>query len=227
MDIENHISSTFNNELSELNNTLLEMGGNLEKQISSLKQALLNRDEILAKKIISFDEKIDNYETASIEQIQLIIAKRQPVGVDLRILVGCSRISGYMERAGDLLGSIAKRSIILIEYNKLEEIDALINLSNHVENLFNDSLNSFAKKDFEAASIVKNKDIEIDKIFNNFFSNLLKKMSNNSKIVVPGTHMLFMAKNYERIGDHATNIAECISYMATGDIKQTRPKDNL
>ncbi len=227
MDIENHISSTFNNELSELNNTLLEMGGNLEKQFSSLIETMQNRNETLAKKIIAYDQKIDDYETTAIGQIQLLIAKRQPVGIDLRILVGCIRVAGYMERAGDLLSSIAKKSIILIEHNKLEDIDSLINLANKVESLFNESLNAFAKKDFTGASIVRNKDIEIDKIFNAFFAQLLLKMSKNSKLVIPGTHMLFMAKNYERIGDHATNIAECISYMATGDIKQKdRPKDN-
>ena len=227
MDTLNHISSAFNNELAELNNHLLEMGGNLEIQFKATKDCLYKKDEKIAKQIISQDKIVDDYENKAISQIQLLIAKRQPVGVDLRMLVGCTRIAGYMERAGDLLSSIAKRSIILIEFSKIKEEDELLNLANKSELLFKESLNSFAKKDFEGANLVRNKDIEIDKIYTKFFADLLNKMSKNPKIVVPGTHMLFMAKNFERIGDHATNIAECISYMATGDINQeARPKLN-
>ncbi len=225
LDTHNHISSAFNNELADLNNNLLEMGGTIEVQFKSTIDCIIKRDEAIANLIISKDKEVDNHERTAINQIQLLIAKRQPVGVDLRMLVGCTRIAGYLERTGDLLSSIAKRSIILIEHTKLEEEEELINLAKQAEELFKESLNSFSDKDFEKAEIVRTKDIEIDKTFTHFFSSLLKKMSEKSKLVVPGTHMLFMAKNFERIGDHATNISESISYMANGEIsKETRPK---
>ena len=189
--------------------------------------AINEKDEALAKKVISSDKNIDELEISVISQIQTLIAKRQPVGVDLRVLVGCTRIAGYMERIGDLLSSICKRVVILIEHSVEKEKEELIKLSTAVNNLFKLSLNAFAKKDFELAEKVRNEDIDIDKLYKGFFNSLLEKMSKDSKLAVPGTHMLFISKNLERIGDHATNVAETITYMASGEIKiEPRPKIN-
>ena len=109
IEIHDHISSAFNNELSDLNDSLLEMGSELEKMFNKTLQALSDKDESLAKSIINDDRNIDNLETSVISQIQMLIAKRQPVGVDLRILVGCTRVAGYLERTGDLLSSVCRR----------------------------------------------------------------------------------------------------------------------
>ena len=227
IEIHDHISSSFNNELSVLDDSLIEMGSNLEKMFEETLLAINEKDEALAKKVISNDKNIDELEISVISQIQTLIAKRQPVGVDLRILVGCTRIAGYMERIGDLLSSICKRVVILIEHTVEKEKEELIKLSTAVNNLFKLSLNAFAKKDFELAEKVRNEDIDIDKLYKGFFNSLLEKMSKDSKLAVPGTHMLFIAKNLERIGDHATNVAETITYMASGEIKvEPRPKIN-
>ena len=227
IEIHDHISSSFNNELSVLDDSLIEMGSNLEKMFEETLLALNEKDEALAKKVISNDKNIDELEISVISQIQILIAKRQPVGVDLRILVGCTRIAGYMERIGDLLSSICKRIVILIEHSVEKEKEELIKLSTAVNKLFKLSLNAFAKKDFELAEKVRNEDIDIDKLYKGFFNSLLEKMSKDSKIAVPGTHMLFISKNLERIGDHATNVAETITYMASGEIKvEPRPKIN-
>ena len=227
IEIHDHISSSFNNELSVLDDTLIEMGSNLEKMFEETLLAINEKDEALAKKVISSDKNIDELEVSVISQIQTLIAKRQPVGVDLRVLVGCTRIAGYMERIGDLLSSICKRVVILIEHSVEKEKKELIKLSTAVNNLFKLSLNAFAKKDFELAEKVRNEDIDIDKLYKGFFNSLLEKMSKDSKLAVPGTHMLFISKNLERIGDHATNVAETISYMASGEIKvEPRPKIN-
>ena len=223
IEIHDHISSSFNNELSVLDDSLIEMGSNLEKMFEETLLAINEKDEALAKKVISSDE----LEISVISQIQTLIAKRQPVGVDLRVLVGCTRIAGYMERIGDLLSSICKRVVILIEPSVEKEKEELIKLSTAVNNLFKLSLNAFAKKDFELAEKVRNEDIDIDKLYKGFFNSLLEKMSKDSKLAVPGTHMLFISKNLERIGDHATNVAETITYMASGEIKvEPRPKIN-
>ena len=132
-----------------------------------------------------------------------------------------------MERIGDLLSSICKRVVILIEHSVEKEKEELIKLSTAVNNLFKLSLNAFAKKDFELAEKVRNEDVDIDKLYKGFFNSLLEKMSKDSKLSVPGTHMLFISKNLERIGDHATNVAETITYMASGEIKvEPRPKIN-
>ena len=227
IEIHDHISSSFNNELSVLDDSLIEMGSNLEKMFEETLLAINEKDEALAKKVISSDKNIDELEISVISQIQTLIAKRQPVGVDLRVLVGCTRIAGYMERIGDLLSSICKRVVILIEHSVEKEKEELIKLSTAVNNLFKLSLNAFAKKDFELAEKVRNEDIDIDKLYKGFFNSLLEKMSKDSKLAVPGTHMLFISKNLERIGDHATNVAETITYMATGEIKvEPRPKIN-
>ena len=227
IEIHDHISSSFNNELSVLDDSLIEMGSNLEKMFEETLLAINEKDEALAKKVISSDKNIDELEVSVISQIQTLIAKRQPVGVDLRVLVGCTRIAGYMERIGDLLSSICKRVVILIEHSVEKEKEELIKLSTAVNNLFKLSLNAFAKKDFELAEKVRNEDIDIDKLYKGFFNSLLEKMSKDSKLAVPGTHMLFISKNLERIGDHATNVAETITYMASGEIKvEPRPKIN-
>ena len=227
IEIHDHISSSFNNELSVLDDSLIEMGSNLEKMFEETLLAINEKDETLAKKVISNDKNIDELEISVISQIQTLIAKRQPVGVDLRVLVGRTRIAGYMERIGDLLSSICKRVVILIEHSVEKEKEELIKLSTAVNNLFKLSLNAFAKKDFELAEKVRNEDIDIDKLYKGFFNSLLEKMSKDSKLAVPGTHMLFISKNLERIGDHATNVAETITYMASGEIKvEPRPKIN-
>ena len=227
IEIHDHISSSFNNELSVLDDSLIEMGSNLEKMFEETLLAINEKDETLAKKVISNDKNIDELEISVISQIQTLIAKRQPVGVDLRILVGCTRIAGYMERIGDLLGSICKRVVILIEHSVEKEKEELINLSTAVNKLFKLSLNAFAKKDFELAEKVRNEDVDIDKLYKGFFNSLLEKMSQDANLAVPGTHMLFISKNLERIGDHATNVAETITYMASGEIKvEPRPKIN-
>ena len=227
IEIHDHISSSFNNELSVLDDSLIEMGSNLEKMFEETLLAINEKDEALAKIVISSDKNIDELEISVISQIQTLIAKRQPVGVDLRVLVGCTRIAGYMERIGDLLSSICKRVVILIEHSVEKEKEELIKLSTAVNNLFKLSLNAFAKKDFELAEKVRNEDIDIDKLYKGFFNSLLEKMSKDSKLAVPGTHMLFISKNLERIGDHATNVAETITYMASGEIKiEPRPKIN-
>jgi len=227
IEIHDHISSSFNNELSVLDDSLIEMGSNLEKMFEETLIAINEKDEALAKKVISNDKNIDELEISVISQIQTLIAKRQPVGVDLRILVGCTRIAGYMERIGDLLSSICKRVVILIEHSVEKEKEDLIELSTAVNELFKLSLNAFAKKDFELAERVRNEDVDIDKLYKGFFNSLLEKMSKDSKLAVPGTHMLFISKNLERIGDHATNVAETITYMASGEIKvEPRPKIN-
>ena len=220
IEIHDHISSSFNNELSVLDDSLIEMGSNLEKMFEETLLAINEKDEALAKKVISSDKNIDELEISVISQIQTLIAKRQPVGVDLRVLVGCTRIAGYMERIGDLLSSICKRVVILIEHSVEKEKEELIKLSTAVNNLFKLSLNAFAEK-------VRNEDVDIDKLYKGFFNSLLEKMSKDSKLAVPGTHMLFISKNLERIGDHATNVAETITYMASGEIKiEPRPKIN-
>ena len=219
IEIHDHISSAFNNELSDLNDSLLEMGSELEKMFNKTLQALSDKDESLAKSIINDDRNIDNLETSVISQIQMLIAKRQPVGVDLRILVGCTRVAGYLERIGDLLSSVCRRGIILTEHSIQDEIKDLLFLGEKTLNLFKESLDAFINKDFKKATDVRINDLEIDKIYLKTFTNLLEKMTNASKLVVPGTHMLFISKNFERIGDHATNIAESIAYMASGDIK--------
>ena len=134
-----HISTTFNNELSNLNESLLEMGRILESMYEKSIIAFDQKSEDSSREVILNDKKIDDLETSIINQIQMLIAKRQPMGVDLRVLVGCTRIAGYMERIGDLISSVNKRSIILIEHNIENEKKDIVDLFSSAINLFKKS----------------------------------------------------------------------------------------
>jgi phosphate transport system protein len=225
--MKTHIVSAFDEELAELRKLIAQMGGLAEDQFGKSIDALSSSDRQLAEKVIASDEKIDRLEKDLEERAIKLIAKRQPMAADLRAIIVAIRISSDLERIGDLAKNIAKRTLAVDEslprsvnagMNRMAEL-ALEQLS--------DVLDAYARLDVDKAQEVWVKDSRIDALYNSVFRELLTYMMEDARTIGMCTHLLFGAKNIERIGDHTTNIAENIHYLITGGApKGERPKED-
>lgn len=221
-----HIVSAFENELKGLAQRVAEMGGLAEKQIVGAIDALIRGDTALAAEVRAADPGIDAMQREIEEAGILVIAKRQPMAIDLREIVGALRIASDLERIGDLAKNIAKRVIAINGSLPLPKVtggfDAMARLA--LERV-KEVLDAYAQRDVAAALDVWKSDGDIDALFNSLFRELLTYMMEDPRNIGSCTHLLFCAKNLERIGDHATNIAETIHYMVNGTtLADERPK---
>lgn len=220
-----HIVTSFEGQLQNLHNTVIKMGALAESQFSSSITALQKSDQDLVDKIIGKDDRVDEFEKKIEAQVIDLIALRQPLAVDLRETVSAMKISSELERIGDLSKNIAKRSRALKLTLDRKILTDIKNSSDFVQKNFKLTMDAYAKRSAETALEVWGKDKEIDDSINLLMEELLKFMKLNKKNLEDGTHLLFIAKNIERIGDHATNIAEHIYYLIKGtQIKGQRPK---
>lgn len=216
--MSDHIVSSYDQELQGLAGQIAEMGGMAEGLVADSITALVRGDTALAQKVILADVRLDRLQHQVEEQAIRIIAKRQPMARDLREIFGAMRVSGDLERVGDLAKNIAKRVIamggqvqikrIVIGVEHLAEI-ALEQLKN--------VLDSYTARDPVEALQVRNRDDQIDALYTSLFRELLTYMMEDPRNITFCTHLLFCAKNVERIGDHATNVAEIVHYVATGE----------
>jgi phosphate transport system protein len=224
-----HIVRRYDDELKHLGETIAEMGGMAERQVSDSVAALLSRDADKASQIIAADRTIDQMQHDVEERAILIIAKRQPMAIDLREIVAAMRISGDIERIGDLAKNIAKRAKALegpFQSAKLSK--GLDHLGELVLRQLKSVLDAYARRDAATALDVWKSDGEIDALHTSLFRELLTYMMEDPRNIGFCTHLLFCAKNIERIGDHATNIAETIHYVVTGrQITDERPKEDM
>ncbi|MES2907404.1 MAG: phosphate signaling complex protein PhoU [Pseudomonadota bacterium] len=223
-----HTVTAFEQELQDLTRSLANMGGMAEKAITDAISALNRRDLELAHNVIKEDDKIDILQREVEQNAVLIIAKRQPMAQDLREIVGALRISNDLERIGDLAKNIGKRVVAMS--NDLFPQKLLVGLE-HLSQLalmqLKNVLDAYTQKNSVMAISVWNRDGGIDQVYTSLFRELLTYMMEDPRNITPCTHLLFTAKNLERIGDHATNIAETVCYMTTGEVLQdTRPKDD-
>ncbi len=221
-----HIVSAYENELTELSTKIALMGGMAEKQLLDATNALRKMDIEKAHNVIKADEKIDGIEREIEELAILVIARRQPMALDLREIMAAIRISSDLERIGDLAKNIAKRVDVL---NGERQPKRLIRGIKHMSHLALEHLNivldAYMKKDIEKAIFVWQNDEEIDAMYTSVFRELLTYMMEDPRQITPCTHLLFAAKNIERIGDHATNIAETIYFLVNGEpLQDDRPK---
>ncbi len=221
-----HTVSAYENELKGLAQRVAEMGGLAEKQIVGSIDALIRNDHELAQQVRAADPQIDALQRQIEETGILIIAKRQPMAVDLREIVGALRIATDLERIADLAKSNAKRVLAINGAQQLPKVtggfDAMARLAmERVKQV----LDAYAQRDVAAALEVWGADGDIDALYNSLFRELLTYMLEDPRNIGPCTHLLFCAKNLERIGDHATNIAETIHYMVNGvALVDERPK---
>lgn len=215
--MSDHIVSAFDNELKSLTSRISEMGGKVERMVADSIQALVRMDVIAARQIIVADKEIDNLQREIDEAAVLTIAKRQPMAQDLRVIISCIRISNDLERVGDMAKNIARRVIDiegqLIKSQLVKGIEYLSELS---LSQLKDVLDGFAERDIDIANAVWQRDEQVDEYYTSLFRELLTYMMEDPRNITFCTHLLFCAKNVERIGDHATNIAETIVYLVSG-----------
>jgi phosphate transport system protein len=218
-----HIVSAYDTEIKDLQKKIAEMGGIAEKMMSD---AIEKRDTRLAQQIILTDQKLDGLQRDIDERAILTIARRQPMAIDLRDIFVVSQIAGDIERVGDLVKNIGKRIIAMEgQFPPKSLLSGLRSMSLLALGQFKAVLDAYISKDVDAAMAVWNNDGSIDKLYNSLFRELLTYMMEDPRNISFCTHLLFSAKNIERIGDHATNIAERIYYVVTGDTLTTaRPK---
>ncbi len=220
-----HIVSSYEEQLKKLHSTVLKMGALCESQFASSIIALVKKDEELVDKVIGKDDRIDELEKKIDDQVVNLITLRQPMAIDLRETVSAMRISSELERIGDLAKNIAKRvRYVKIDLNN-EDFSLIRSASEFVQNNLKKTLDSYSKNDEKLALAVWNSDKEVDVIINKLLQDLLNHMKKDKKNIESLTHLLFIAKNIERIGDHSTNICEYVYFLIKGEeIKGNRPK---
>ncbi|MCV9962533.1 phosphate signaling complex protein PhoU [Pararhizobium sp. BT-229] len=223
-----HIASVYDEDLKYLNRRISEMGGLAEQMVAESVRALVNSDLALAQKVISDDTILDEAERQIGEKVIVTIARRQPVASDLRELMGSIRIAADLERVGDLGKNTAKRVIAVSSASLPRQLArGLEHLAELALVQLKEVLDVYASRSPEKANSIRERDTDIDAIYTSLFRELLTYMMEDPRNITPCTHLLFCAKNIERIGDHATNIAETIYYMATGaQPAGERPKDD-
>lgn len=215
--MSDHIVSAFDNELMNLTSRISEMGGKVERMVGESVEALARMDIDAARRIIEQDRAIDTIQREVDEAAILTIAKRQPMAQDLRIIISCIRISNDLERVGDMAKNIARRVIDLDgQGTKTKLIHGIENLTNLGLAQLKDVLDAFAARDVDMANAVWLRDEQLDEFYTSVFRELLTYMMEDPRNITFCTHLLFCAKNIERIGDHATNIAETVVYLETG-----------
>ena len=224
-----HIVKSFDAELTQIENLILEMGGIVETQITECVQALCGRDEELAAKVRADDKAVDALEIRVDELTLRTLALRQPMARDLRSVVCALKVSSNLERIGDYAKNIAKRSLVLNETTRIVSAEKTIKrMATLVQVMVADALNAYVSKDVTMADELILRDEEVDHMHNTLFRELLTYMMEASHNITPCMHMLFIAKNLERMGDHTTAIAEQIHYVATGSIPEDdRPKSDV
>jgi phosphate transport system protein len=220
-----HIIKSYDQELQRLDNIVAEMGGLGESQLASAMEAVIKRDSELAAQVIESDAKVDELEREIESLVVRLLALRQPMARDLRQIVAALKISTDLERIGDYASNVAKRSIALGQSAPVKAVHALPRMAKLGAGMIRDVLDAYIERDADKALAVWLRDEELDEMYTSLFRELLTYMIEDPRNITAGTHLLFMAKNLERIGDHTTNIAETLYFLVHGvPMTQVRPK---
>ncbi|MEG1452357.1 phosphate signaling complex protein PhoU [Brevundimonas sp.] len=221
-----HTVKAYGDELNQLTAEVVRMGGLAEAQVADAIESVARRDVALARAVIERDIKLDTLHYDIEKKAIRLIALRQPVASDLRRTLGAIKLASDLERTGDLAKNIAKRALILAEGEPMQLLTRSIErMGRLVSNRLRDVLDAYTASEVERAMSVWQTDDEVDEHYNALFRELLTYMMGDPRTITACTHLLFMAKNLERIGDHATNIAETVHYEITGeDMMGERPR---
>jgi phosphate transport system protein len=224
-----HTAKAFDEDLQQLNRLIAEMGGLAERMIAESVGALIRRDVTVGMRVVADDEEVDKLQRMIEERAVLTIARRQPMAVDLREIVGALRVAIDIERIGDLSKNIGKRVAQLdSDFHPLKLIRGLEHMTDLVQSQVKSVLDAYAAHDLPAAMTVWKGDEEVDAICTSLFRELLTYMMEDPRNIGFCLHLMFCAKNIERIGDHATNIAETVFYMIEGQqMLEPRPKGDM
>ncbi len=224
--MHDHIVKSFDQELARLDQSVAEMGGLAEKLLADAFKALESRDPKLAADVIASDRAIDALERQVQDHAIRMIARRQPMANDLRLIMTVLKITGDLERIGDLAKNIAKRALAVAGENRPRPLmNGLKHMTERALSQMKHVLDAYAERDAEKALAVWRDDEQLDATHNSLFRELLTYMMEDPRNIGLCTHLLFGAKNIERIGDHTTNIAENVHFLVLGkDIADDRPK---
>ena len=219
-----HTVKAFDQDLDQLRASIAQMGGLAEAAIAEAMRALVDRDTEAASRVVENDKKIDALEAEVERNAVQLIALRAPMADDLREVVAALKIAGVVERIGDYAKNIAKRVHIIEGSSKIEPLSLLPEMARIVAEMVRNVLDAFAARDARKAVAVCERDRAVDDFYNSIFRTLLTFMMESPHNITAATHLMFIAKNLERMGDHATNVAEMVYFAATGEHMAERPK---
>jgi phosphate transport system protein len=223
-----HIIKSYDDELQRLNQAITQMGGLAESQLAAAIEAVVQRDSELAAQVVETDVDVDRLERDVDGHAVRMLALRQPMARDLREILAALKIASDLERICDYAANVAKRGIALNVLPPVKPVHALPRMAKLAQSLIKDVLDAYVARDAEKAMEVWTRDEELDEMYSGLFRELLTYMMEDPRNITPSTHLLFMAKNIERIGDHATNIAENVWFLVHGTpLTQVRPKGDL
>lgn len=221
-----HTVKSFDDDLRQLRSLIGQMGGMAQEQVDRSVAALVERDSEAAAAVVESDVRIDRLE-AEVEQLAIsTIARRAPMADDLREVIAALKISSVVERIGDYAKNNAKRVTSISQDSPIRPMVIVPEMARIVSTMVHDALDAYARRDEQLALEVWKRDSNVDEYYNSLFRALLTFMMENPHHITPSTHLLFIAKNLERIGDHATNIAEVVYYTATGGHLTDRQKSD-
>ncbi|KQI72523.1 PhoU family transcriptional regulator [Loktanella sp. 5RATIMAR09] len=224
--MNDHISSAYDRDLEGITTLIMQMGGQVEEAILKAVKSLSDRDTELAEEVREGDKSIDALEIQINDEAARTIALRAPVSKDLRSVLTVLRLAASLERIGDYAKNIAKRTSVLVEMNSVNGSDAALRrMAREVEQMLKDTLDAYLRGDAELAEDVRQRDQEVDQMYNALFREFLTFMMEDPRNITPCMHLHFMAKNIERMGDLTTNMAEQVIYLVTGEMpEEARPK---
>jgi phosphate transport system protein len=223
-----HIVKSFTEQLETLSNCVAQMGGMVETQFANAIESIAKRDTKLAEGAIGTDAGVDRLQQSVEEQALKVLALRQPMAGDLRATLAAIKIASELERIGDYGKNIGKRALILNREPPIRLTQSLARMGRQALTQLKTVLDAYSARDPQAAQNVWLHDDEIDELYNSLFRELLTYMMEDPRTIGLCTHLLFIAKNIERAGDHATNIAETVYHMSTGNyLRIDRPKADV
>ena len=223
-----HTVRSYDEDLRRLREMIARMGGLAERAVAESVQALLRSDTDKAAEVVQRDAELDVMEREIEQFCAELLARRQPVAVDLRLILSCMKISSDLERIGDYARNGAKRAIVVAQQPSLGSLNGFLRMAELVQENLKGAIDALVEGDADRADEVWASDAPIDGIYNGIFRELLTFMMEDPRNITAATHLLFIAKNLERIGDHATNIAERVHYAVRGEpMTEERPKADI
>jgi len=223
---EKHFSSEFDRDLEAIQAMIMKMGGLVEVAIMDAARALEGRDEALAETVRGNDRLIDDLEERVNAEAVRVIALRAPTAIDLRTVMSVMKVSGNLERIGDYAKNMAKRATVLVQMQPIQDAAPSVRrMAEAVELMLRDALDAYIRRDLALAEDVRQRDAEVDQMYNALFRQFLTYMMEDPRNITGCMHLHFIAKNIERMGDHVTSIAEQVIYLITGSLPEdNRPK---
>ncbi|MCU0894287.1 MAG: phosphate signaling complex protein PhoU [Rhodospirillales bacterium] len=222
-----HTVKAFDEQLKRLDHLIAEMGGLAETQLANAIEALIKRDGEKASRVVGIDMRLDELELEVDHHTVTLLALRQPMASDLREIIAALKTANILERIGDYAKNVAKRTGTLVEMPPVPPSLTIGRLGRLAQEMVKDVLDAYLARDVEKANMVRERDKELDALYTSLFRELLTYMMEDPRNITACTHLLFVAKNLERVGDHATNIAEITHFLVKGTVPTTqRPQDD-